>query len=53
MTSMAKSMKRISTTGRQPTKAAPTAMPVKDASAMGVSTTRRGPYFCTRPSVTL
>ena len=53
MASMAKSTNRISTTGRQPTRAAPTPMPVNEASAIGVSTTRRGPYVASSPSVTL
>ena len=40
-------------TGRRPANAAPTAMPVNPASVIGVSLTRSGPYFCSRPRVIL
>ena len=46
--SMATRMKlivMISTTGRRPSIAAPTPAPTKPSSAIGVSRTRRGPYF--------
>src|SRR6476660_2689424 len=42
-----------STTGRSPTSAARAARPVKPVSAIGVSTTRRGPNFSRKPFVTL
>src|SRR4051794_33833072 len=42
-----------STTGRNPTRAAPAARPVKPVSAIGVSTTRRGPNLSRKPLVTL
>ena len=42
-----------STTGRRPTSAAPAARPVNPVSAIGVSTTRRGPYLSRKPLVTL
>ena len=42
-----------STTGRSPTSAAPAARPVKPVSAIGVSTTRRGPNLSRKPFVTL
>ena len=45
----AKSEKRISTTGRVPTSAAPTAAPMIVASDMGVSAIRSGPNSSTRP----
>ena len=47
MTSMAKSMKRISTTGRQPTNAAPTAMPVKDARRVAAADALDGAAYAT------
>src|SRR5579883_2029876 len=43
----------ISTTGRRPSIAAPTAMPTKPFSAIGVSTTRRSPNSFKRPAVIL
>ncbi len=42
-----------STTGRSPTSAAPAASPVNPVSAIGVSTTRRGPNLSRKPLVTL
>ena len=42
-----------STTGRSPTSAAPAARPVNPVSAIGVSTTRRGPNLSRNPFVTL
>ena len=42
-----------STTGRSPTSAAPAARPVNPVSAIGVSTTRRGPNLSRKPLVTL
>ena len=42
-----------STTGRSPTSAAPAASPVNPVSAIGASTTRRGPYLSRKPLVTL
>jgi hypothetical protein len=46
-------MNCISTTGRMPMCAAPAAAPVKPASLMGVSITRRAPKASRKPSVTL
>ncbi len=46
-------MNRISMTGRGPAMAAPAPMPVKPASLSGVSMTRSGPNWASRPSVTL
>ena len=46
-----KSMNMISTTGRQPESAAPTATPVTAASLIGVSITRRSPNSATRSRV--
>src|SRR5262249_50800574 len=43
----------ISTTGRMPVIAAPTAIPVKPGSEIGVSSTRSGPNSSTRPARTL
>src|SRR5579871_655206 len=48
-----KSPNIISTTGRIPVIAAPTAIPVKPASEMGVSSIRSGPNSSTRPDRTL
>ena len=42
-----------STMGRKPVMAAPTAMPVKLFSAMGVSRSRNSPYFLYKSLVTL
>jgi hypothetical protein len=42
-----------STIGRRPDIAAPTAMPVKPCSVMGMSTTRFGPNSSSRPWETL
>ena len=42
-----------STTGRRPAMAAPTPIPAKPSSAMGVSTTRVGPNSSSRPRLTL
>ncbi len=42
-----------STMGRRPTIAAPMPMPVKPSSEIGVSITRSGPYFSSRPWLTL
>src|SRR3984957_7842003 len=42
-----------STTGRNPTSAAPAARPVNPDSAIGGSTTRRGPNLSRKPLVTL
>src|SRR6516164_2799404 len=53
MISVTKSPNMISTTGRKPVMAAPTATPVKPASEMGVSSTRSGPNSSTRPVRTL
>src|SRR5579864_2132352 len=49
----AKSPNMMSTTGRMPVIPAPTPMPVKPASEMGVSSTRSGPNSVTRPLKTL
>ena len=46
-------MNSISTTGRAPAMAAPTPSPTNPASLSGVSMTRRGPNWASRPSVTL
>ena len=43
----------ISITGRSPSMAAPMPAPTKPSSEIGVSRTRRGPYFCHSPAVTL
>src|SRR5690349_8530945 len=48
-----KSPNMMSTTGRRPVMAAPTAIPVKPASEMGVSRTRSGPNSSTKPVSTL
>src|SRR5437660_1074901 len=53
MTRVRKSPNMMSTTGRRPVIAAPSAMPVKPASEIGVSMTRRGPNSSTRPFSTL
>ena len=42
-----------STIGRRPVMAAPTAMPVKLFSAIGVSSTRSSPYLACKSLVTL
>jgi hypothetical protein len=41
----------ISTIGRRPSMAMPTAVPIIPASAIGVSTTLFGPYFLSMPAV--
>jgi hypothetical protein len=43
----------ISITGRRPIIAAPMPAPMKPSSEIGVSRTRRSPYFCHSPAVTL
>ena len=48
-----KSPNMMSTTGRKPVMAAPTARPVKPASEIGVSMTRSLPNSSTRPFTTL
>ena len=48
-----KSMNCISTTGRMPISAAPTAAPTIADSEIGVSITRSAPNFSSIPSVTL
>jgi hypothetical protein len=48
---MAKFIVIISTIGRRPSMAIPTAVPAIPASAMGVSMTRFGPYFLSMPAV--
>src|SRR5580704_5023047 len=48
-----KSPNMMSTTGRSPVIAAPTPIPVKPASEIGVSSTRSGPNSCTNPESTL
>ena len=48
---MAKFIVIISTTGRRPNMAIPTAVPAIPASAIGVSITRFGPYFFSIPAV--
>src|SRR3989442_1610863 len=53
MTSVEKSPNMMSTTGRIPVMAAPTAIPVKPASEIGVSSTRSLPNSSTRPLSTL
>src|SRR5690242_1909749 len=53
MTSVRKSPNMMSTTGRIPVMAAPTARPVKPASEMGASTIRSGPNSATSPASTL
>src|SRR5215472_1230401 len=53
MVSVRKSPNMISTTGRKPVIAAPTPMPVKPASEIGVSSTRSAPNSSTRPERTL
>src|SRR6266496_1013474 len=53
MVSVMKSPNMMSTTGRMPVMAAPTARPVKPASEMGVSRTRSLPNSSTRPERTL
>jgi hypothetical protein len=53
MASSAKFQVIISMTGRSPTIAAPTPMPVKPSSAIGVSTMRFGPNSLSRPRLTL
>src|SRR6266850_997423 len=53
MTSVEKSPNMISTTGLMPVISAPTAIPVKPASDIGVSITRSVPNSSTRPLSTL
>src|SRR5271165_572503 len=53
MVSVMKSPNMMSTTGRKPVIAAPTATPVKPASEIGVSTTRFAPNSSTNPERTL
>src|SRR5713101_782868 len=53
MVKVMKSPNMISTTGRRPVIAAPTATPVNPASEMGVSTTRLAPNSSTKPERTL
>src|SRR6266536_466149 len=53
MARVMKSPNMMSTTGRIPVIAAPTATPVMPASEMGESTTRSGPNSCTSPDSTL
>src|SRR6266446_697117 len=53
MVSVMKSPNMMSTTGRKPVIAAPTATPVNPASEIGVSTTRRVPNSATSPERTL
>src|ERR1700678_2670696 len=53
MVRVMKSPNMISTTGRSPVIAAPTATPVKPASEIGVSTTRAAPNSSTSPDKTL
>src|SRR6202020_2356054 len=53
MVRVMKSPNIISTTGRRPVMAAPTATPVKPASEIGVSTTRLAPNSSSRPERTL
>ena len=50
---MTKSENWISGTGFIPTMAAPTLPPTMNASEMGVSMTRKGPYFSCSPLVAL
>src|SRR5579871_644023 len=53
MVSVRKSPNMMSTTGRNPVIAAPTPIPVKPASEMGVSSTRSAPNSSTNPESTL
>src|SRR5690348_3040943 len=53
MVRVMKSPNMMSTTGRRPVMAAPTATPVKPASEIGVSRTRSGPNSSTKPVRTL
>src|SRR5579864_420190 len=53
MVNVMKSPNMMSTTGRRPVMAAPTARPVKPASEIGVSSTRSLPNSSTRPESTL
>src|SRR5579862_3984290 len=53
MVSVRKSPNMMSTTGRRPVMAAPTPMPVKPASEIGVSSTRSAPNSSTSPERTL
>src|SRR6201988_2280874 len=53
MVKVRKSPNMMSTTGRRPVIAAPTPMPVKPASEMGVSSTRSAPNSSTNPERTL
>src|SRR5947209_460099 len=53
MVSVRKSPNMISTTGRRPVIAAPTPIPVKPASEIGVSSTRSRPNSSTSPDKTL
>src|SRR5450755_348478 len=53
MVSVMKSPNMMSTTGRNPVMAAPTASPVKPASEIGVSSTRSLPNSSSRPESTL
>src|SRR5215471_1881639 len=53
MTSVMKSPNMMSTTGRMPVMAAPSAMPVNPGSEIGASITRSGPNSSTRPFRTL
>ena len=53
MTSVRKSPNMMSTTGRMPVIAAPTASPVIPASEIGESRMRSGPNSSTRPESTL
>ena len=52
MTSVRKSPNMISTTGRSPVTAEPKAAPASASSEIGVSKTRSGPCFSSRPPVT-
>ena len=52
MTSVRKSPNMISTTGRSPVTAEPKAAPARASSEIGVSKTRSGPCFSSRPPVT-
>src|ERR1700758_262368 len=53
MVRVRKTPNMMSTTGRRPVIAAPTPMPVKPASEIGVSSTRSAPNSSTRPESTL
>src|SRR5207248_63432 len=53
MISVRKSPNMMSTTGRIPVIAAPSASPVMPGSEIGESITRSGPNFSTRPDITL